>query len=1698
MKNPIGSIALLFSITLATGLLWQIAKTDSTTTVPTVSSSTATTGPTASTALCPRPTRVIDSLALVDLYNSTNGFAWCGMSVWVLFDPVCTWDRVTIDADGYVTHLNLGNSCLVGTLPNSLGNMERMVDFKVDNNDLTGSLPSSMGNWSDLQVLFVDNNAFNGSIPNSFGNLTNLISFFLDNNNFTGPIPGDFVNLVNLQRFEMFVNKIDSLPDLSSLTLLANRFRVEENALTFDDILPNLGTAMGDFYHPQCDICPFSLVNISTGDDFAIDLGIDHAINDNVYTWSKDGSFLVTLVGNNQLDLTPITFDDAGQYTCQIRNPRAPLLTIQTCQMNVQVGCGLSVNDIRDSLCFNETIQINSTTYSRNNPTDTIFLGGATPDGCDSAIYINLTFPPGEAIGELRDTICPGDTIFVNGTAYHGGRLNGFEFFPNGSVGFECDSLLNIFLRLHPESDVGAVNPTVCPSDTFTFHGREFFAGQESGLVVLPTTTDVNGCDSTVRVTLGFFPRSESVFDQTLCLDDSITINGTIYHQGNPSGRDTLANASQFACDSFIVVDLNFEAFATGDFRPTLCPGDSVTVNGTVYNAANPNGMETFLPSGPGDCDSIVTVVLSFHPLAERRIDTLLCPGDELVINGIPINLSNPIDTILLPDGSVNGCDSTVFAQVAYHPVVERTFDPDLCLGDTVFVNGTAYHEGNRTGTEIFTGATVNGCDSTVFVDLQYLPEATGNFNPIICPEDTVFYNGTAYHAANPTGTERVLGVAPQGCDSIVSVTISFFPLAEGSQTLEICTDECVLYEGQEYCSTDVGGLQVLENASVNGCDSLVMVAITVLPLASSDFNPILCPGDSIEVNGTFYHDLNRMGTERLDNLADNGCDSIVRVAISFFDTVRFDLTGTLCFGEAIMVNGTEYNELNRQGLETLEGAADNGCDSLVYIDLDFTSFASAEFKNTLCFDDSLELNNIVYDRDNPVGRDTIVGGSASGCDSIIIVDLDFFAEAVRTIDTTLCSGEELLVNGVIYDETNTSGTEILLGRGQGNCDSTVHIEVDYFPEASRSIDTTLCFGGSLLVNGTIYDAANPVGLETLNGLAASGCDSTVDVRLLFYDPALNEVTQGICPGQAITINGVVYDQDNPTGRDTIFGAGQFGCDSLIAVDLTVSGLLTGTLDGTYCRDVRFEINGNIYDIGNPSGSEMLLSTGGCDSLVTIDLDFFAVAKGDLNPEVCAGGSFEFNGTVYDATNPMGSETLPGASVNGCDSIVEVQLNFDPILTGRLEGTWCADTSFTINGTVYDADRPSGSEVIRTPEGCDSLLTIALDFFPAAADTLDDIWCANRTVVINGREYGFDNPMGTEVLENASANGCDSTVRIDLQFFAPAVATVDTTICPGEVLEFEGEQYRETGSFDVDIKQPSVNGCDSMLTLNLLVLDDSVLVPADAGDDREACTAEAPLTANLPAGTSGQWTGLDDLQVLDPGAANTTVEGLRTGENLLIWTLSTERCPDYDADTLALRLEGLPLLTDDDFIHPFDATFSDLDILANDDYDPSLNWSVQLENLPTVGDFSINSDNTVRFTPPNDVFTGTLEFSYFLCSVDCPDRCAEALVRLVVEDGPATIDTTVNIPSGITPNGDGLNDVFIIDLLVTNPDEFPDNELVIFNRWGDIVYQASPYLNDWTGTNQGGEALPQGTYYYVLRLNIQDGLIFKGDVTILK
>lgn len=79
----------------------------------------------------------------------------------------------------------------------------------------------------------------------------------------------------------------------------------------------------------------------------------------------------------------------------------------------------------------------------------------------------------------------------------------------------------------------------------------------------------------------------------------------------------------------------------------------------------------------------------------------------------------------------------------------------------------------------------------------------------------------------------------------------------------------------------------------------------------------------------------------------------------------------------------------------------------------------------------------------------------------------------------------------------------------------------------------------------------------------------------------------------------------------------------------------------------------------------------------------------------------------------------------------------------------------------------------------------------------------------------------------------------------------------------------------------------------------------------------------------------------------------------------------------------------------------------------------------------------------------------------------------------------------ITPNGDGTNDTWIIDCI----ENFPVNEVLIFDRWGDKINEFSNYDNHlqvWKGTNLRDEAVPDGTYYYVL--TIRDGGKYAGWV----
>jgi gliding motility-associated-like protein len=90
------------------------------------------------------------------------------------------------------------------------------------------------------------------------------------------------------------------------------------------------------------------------------------------------------------------------------------------------------------------------------------------------------------------------------------------------------------------------------------------------------------------------------------------------------------------------------------------------------------------------------------------------------------------------------------------------------------------------------------------------------------------------------------------------------------------------------------------------------------------------------------------------------------------------------------------------------------------------------------------------------------------------------------------------------------------------------------------------------------------------------------------------------------------------------------------------------------------------------------------------------------------------------------------------------------------------------------------------------------------------------------------------------------------------------------------------------------------------------------------------------------------------------------------------------------------------------------------------------------------------------------------------------------------VGKTVVFPDGITPNGDGLNETWVIRLI----DEFPNAKVMIFNRWGQKVFESEGYSDEWDGT-RNGKKLPVGTYYYVIDLGPGNDQ-FSGPVTLMR
>jgi len=352
----------------------------------------------------------------------------------------------------------------------------------------------------------------------------------------------------------------------------------------------------------------------------------------------------------------------------------------------------------------------------------------------------------------------------------------------------------------------------------------------------------------------------------------------------------------------------------------------------------------------------------------------------------------------------------------------------------------------------------------------------------------------------------------------------------------------------------------------------------------------------------------------------------------------------------------------------------------------------------------------------------------ANGCNSIqpVNVTINSLPDLVITDPSSVCSPSTVDLTsaavitgsdpGTITYWTDPSATNSLVNPSSvatgvyylqlddGNCTSIEPVNVAVLANSSASFSAVICPGSSLVYNGTTYNSNNLTGIETLT--AANGCDSTVTVTVSVQQSVSGSFSASICENDSLVYNGVVYNATNLSGSDTLVSA--FGCDSIVTITISLLLNSTATVNATICSGESFVYNGVTYDANNLTGIDTMQTVNGCDSVVAINVTELPFLNSSIDSLICNGDSFEFNGTVYGDGNLSGSETLTSSS--GCDSIVTVNVTESPEFSSTLDTAIVGALTFEFNGSTYSPDNSAGTELFFSANGCDSIVNVNVVF----------------------------------------------------------------------------------------------------------------------------------------------------------------------------------------------------------------------------------------------------------------------------------------------------------------------------------------------------------------------------------------------------
>lgn len=763
----------------------------------------------------------------------------------------------------------------------------------------------------------------------------------------------------------------------------------------------------------------------------------------------------------------------------------------------------LTVNESKRSY-FSEqacdSLQWHGKTY-RNDTT--AYYNTVSTNGCDSVVSISIT---------INNSLHSSDTIDACGRYYWHGQL--YTETPAAPLVYtvnntNCTQADTLHLTIHQAT---SSTDTFEACDSVIWHGTKYSYSTNRPTYKVPEG-NMYGCDSIVHLNLTIRHSSNSLFT-SLRVCDSTSLFGQTYTEDTTISH-IWHNANSQGCDSTERIWLYVNKTTHNASYMVTC--ENFYWHGQVLTQT-PDTPLVYSYNDWYGCTSTDTLHLTIHQPSSSFDTIVAC--DSIIWHGRKYTYSAVWPTYDVPEGNINGCDSTVHLNLTIHRSSNSPYST-MRVCDSTALFGQMYYD-DTTVSHILPNSNIHGCDSTERILLYVyhtshtatIVDTCGQYywhfhNYTQTPDTPVVYSNTNYY----------------GCTSTDTLHLTIHHASSSIETVEACNS--YTWHGNTYNHTT--STPSFSTTGIGGCDSTVTLHLTIHNNSSSYADVSAC-NSFTWIDGITYTSSTSAPTFTAQTI--HGCDSVITLHLTINDSLFTIETIAAC--DSCAWHGTTYSASTET--PTYSTSSVEGCDSIVTLHLTINHSSSSSDSITAC--DSYLWHGTTYTSSTitPTYHTT----NAVGCDStvslyLIINHSSSCSETITACDNYSWHGTVFAssTNTPTYDTTNAVG-----------CDSVVTLNLTINHSSSSSETITAC-DSSIWHGNTYFSSSNTLTFDTLN---SAGCDSTVTLHLTINHSAETTISETV--DDSFIWHGVTYTE---SGVYQWNGTTEGGCDSTVTLILTVN-----------------------------------------------------------------------------------------------------------------------------------------------------------------------------------------------------------------------------------------------------------------------------------------------------------------------------------------------------------------------------------------------------------------------------------------------------------------------------------------------------------------------------------------------------------------